>query len=251
MWPVLNKNELSIGQKLRWLRLLARTGYDKRFHSTVEAIYGLIEVDRPVIVDVGANVGNFVKACVAQKDKSSLVLAVEPSFYVFDILAFWARRWSRRKSRVVCRKVALSEGAGRVAINTPVKKSGSLRVGLTYIGTARDASVITESVPSISLDALLDDEGIADVHLVKMDVEGAEGLVIRGAARLFKTVRPIWFVELSEDRAVALGGSAKSLFNKFLKGGYRAFVFDAQYRLLEVFELGSSPDYLFVPKDSK
>ena len=69
----------TIGQKLRWFSLLVRTGHDKRFYLTVKTICGVLKNERPVVVDVGANVGNFVKACADQTPFPCLIVAIEPS----------------------------------------------------------------------------------------------------------------------------------------------------------------------------
>ena len=54
-------------------------------------IFELIPNDRPIVIDVGANVGNFTRSCVKQKKKTSLIIAVEPSHYVFPILELWSK----------------------------------------------------------------------------------------------------------------------------------------------------------------
>lgn len=239
---VLTNSKLSVGQKIRWFSLLMRTGRDRRFFKLVEAIYGVIGEDRPVVVDVGANVGNFVRACIGQKTRAAAVIAVEPSFYVFEILNFWSKFWSGHGTKVRCRKVALGEAPGSISINTPMKKSGSLRVGLAYVGASSHANVLCEAVPIMPLDALLAEEGVEDVHLVKMDVEGAEAMVLSGAAHLFETVRPVWYVEIDDSRAASFGSSAADLFAKFIEGGYRAFVFDENLRRVEVTALGTETD---------
>ena len=55
-------------------------------------------------------------------------------------------------------------------------------------------------MPTISLDDLLDRFG--PPSLVKIDVEGAEVEVLRGATRLLKEVRPVFYLEIgSEEEA--------------------------------------------------
>jgi FkbM family methyltransferase len=87
-----------------------------------------------VIIDVGANVGAnvglFTKAFVAASNKPKLVLAIEPLNYVYSILEIV----TSNLSVVRCRKLALSHQDAEVQLKTPVKKSGSLRVGLSHIG---------------------------------------------------------------------------------------------------------------------
>jgi len=237
----------TIGQKLRWISLLLRTGHDKRFHRTVKTIFGLLDSERPVVVDVGANVGNFVKACADQTPKPCLIIAIEPSAYVFGILSFWARIWGRHGTTIRCHKTALGHQDGMVDLNTPIKKSGSFRVGLASLGTFDDVPVHAETVAMTSLDALLARDGTGMVDLIKVDVEGAEALVLSGADHLFGVVRPVWYMELDERRAGMFGGTAHDIFDRFIKGGYDAYILDDQARLTRVTAMTAASDYLFMP----
>ena len=56
MFSVLAKKEFSITQKIRWLRIFVRAGYDQRFNSIIGMIYDLIPSKTPIIVDRGTNV---------------------------------------------------------------------------------------------------------------------------------------------------------------------------------------------------
>ena len=237
----------TIGQKLRWISLLLRTGHDKRFYSIVRTIFGVIDSDRPVVVDVGANVGNFVKACTAQTLKPRLIVAIEPSAYVFGILSFWARIWERRGITIRCYKTALGQEDGSVDLNTPIKKSGSFRVGLASIGKFDNVPVHAETVAMTSLDELLARDGTDAADLVKVDVEGAEALVLSGADHVFGVVRPVWYIELDERRAGMFSGTARDIFERFTKGGYDAYIVEEQLRLKRVTAMTAASDYLFIP----
>ena len=241
----------TIGQKLRWFSLLVRTGHDKRFYLTVKTICGVLKNERPVVVDVGANVGNFVKACADQTPKPCLIVAIEPSGYVFGILSFWAQIWARRGIIIRCYKTALGYEDGMVDLNTPIKKSGSFRVGLASIGKFDNVPVHAETVAMTSLDALLARDGTDVVDLVKVDVEGAEALVLSGANHLFDVVRPVWYIELDERRAGMFSGSAREIFNRFTRGGYDAYIVDEQVRLVRVTAMATASDYLFIPMERR
>ena len=248
---VLSHSHLSFSQKCRFLGLVLRTLFDKRFFQPVNVILKFLATDKPVVVDVGANVGNFSKAVAKQSKTGCTIIAVEPSFYVYSILAFYARFWSRREIEVRCRKVALGDRIGVTTLHTPIKPSGSLRVGLANILEPSNEHAFSEAVPLKKLDDLLQSEGLESVDLVKMDVEGAELLVLSGAEHLFKDLRPVWFVEVDDDRAIAFGKSANAIFKFFFDGGYRAFVFDEEEQLYEVFSLSASADYLFIHHESE
>ena len=241
--PILSSADYSFGQKIRWLRLLWRTLQDRRLYRVADAILAQSAAKAPVVLDIGANVGAFSRAFVKAGRRPGLVLAFEPSSYVFSILQIV----TRRLHPVQCHKIALSSAAGSVDLQTPIKTSGSLRVGLSYIGAATDSNTLTETVPAQRLDDFLADRQLDSIDVVKMDVEGAEQLVLDGAPDLLKRVRPIWYVEIDESRAQRFGDSAQMLFATFTGNGYKAFHFDDDFNLQPVSGIGAASDYLFLP----
>jgi len=172
-----------------------------------------------------------------------LVLAIEPSNYVFAILKIV----TAKLGRVRCRKLALSHENGEVQLKTPVKKSGSLRVGLSHIGDGDVTTAFVENVQAKRLDDLLTAESITHVDIVKIDVEGAEQHVINGAPNLINKTKPIWFIELVQGRADNFTGSANDIFQQFIGAGYQAFVLNNDYGWDQVTVISDATDYLFVP----
>ena len=206
------------------------------------AIMAKSDAAEPVIIDIGANVGLFTTAFVAAKPPK-LVLAIEPSNYVFSILKIV----TAKLDRVRCRKLALSHESGEVQLKTPVKKSGSLRVGLSHIGDGDEITAFVENVQAKRLDDLLTEESITHVDIVKIDVEGAEQHVINGAPNLINKTKPIWFVELVQGRADNFTGSASDMFQQFIGAGYQAFILNSDYGWDQVTTITDATDYLFVP----
>lgn len=247
VFSLLAKKEFSITQKIRWLRLFVRAGYDQRFNSIVGMIYDFIPSKTPIIVDIGANVGNFTRGCTQQSKKPQIVLAVEPSHYVFPILEFWSKIWSSKNTNIICRKNILSDSSGVSKLHTPIKGSGSLRVGLAYTGEQKHKEVYSEIVQNLRLDDMLLGERISRVDLVKIDVEGAEENVINGAPVMLNEIRPIWYLELDDSRAIPMGNSSQRLFNRMIDAGYKAYLIDADINPIHVLSLQGNDNYLFVP----
>ena len=209
------------------------------------AIMAKSNTAEPVIIDIGANVGLFTKAFMAAARPPKLVLAIEPSNYVFTILKIV----TAKLDSVRCRKLALSHESGEVQLKTPVKKSGSLRVGLSHIGDGDGDEMTTflEAVQAKRLDDLLTAESIPHVDIVKIDVEGAEQHVINGAPNLVNKTKPIWFIELVQGRADNFTGSASDIFQQFIDAGYQAFILNDDYGWDQVTAISDATDYLFVP----
>ena len=242
---VLFNKSYSFGQKIRWLGLLAKTRRNQRMMRLAAAIMAKSDSPEPIIIDIGANVGRFTTAFMAAAKPPKLVLAIEPSNYVFAILKIV----TAKLERVRCRKLALSHESGEVQLKTPVKKSGSLRVGLSHIGDG-DGGEITafvENVQAKRLDDLLTAESITHVDIVKIDVEGAEQYVINGAPNLINKTKPIWFIELVQARADNFTGSASDIFQQFIGAGYQAFILNDDYGWDQVTAISDATDYLFVP----
>ena len=242
---LLNKS-FTLQQKIRWLALLFKTRRNQRMSKLAAAITTKMNGDNPVILDIGANVGLFTKAFMNTQKTPKNIIAIEPSLYVFCILL----NITANMPLVRCRKVALSHETATVELKTPIKKSGSLRVGLSHIGNVDDQKVFVETVVAKRLDDVLNDEQIDQVDIVKLDVDGAEEQVIAGAPNLFYNVRPIWFVELVQGRTDNFSGSAEKIFLNFIAAGYDAFVLNTDYEWDRVNKLNEHTDYLFVPISS-
>ncbi len=239
---LLNKS-FTLQQKIRWIALLLKTRRNNRMSKLAAAITTKTSEENPVILDIGANVGLFTKAFIKAPKTPKSIIAIEPSFYVFSILL----NITAGMPSVRCRKMALSHETATVVLKTPLKKSGSLRVGLSHIGSANDQQVFVETVEAKRLDDVLTDEKVDQVDIVKLDVEGAEEQVIAGAPNLFYNVRPIWFVELVQRRTDNFSGSAEKTFLNFIAADYEAFVLNSNYEWDHVNKLNENTDYLFVP----
>ena len=157
--------------------MLAKTRRNQRLMRLAVAIMAKSNAAQPVVIDIGANVGLFATAFMAAARPLQLVLAIEPSNYVFAIIKIV----TAKLDRVRCRKLALSHESGEVQLKTPIKKSGALRVGLSHIGDYDEMTAAVETVQTKLLDDLLTAVSIPHVDIVKIDVEGAEQHVINGA----------------------------------------------------------------------
>lgn len=151
---------------------------------------GILTSTAPVVVDVGANVGQF-SAAVKAFWPSASIRAFEPDPEVHAVLADNARRLGG----VTTRAVALGVGASSLPLHRHhLSTMSTLRPGLveTY-----DAGR-TVMVPV----ARLDDEtaDLDAVDLLKVDVEGYEVEVLRGARDLLRRARFL-LVEVSLARS--------------------------------------------------
>jgi hypothetical protein len=81
-------------------------------------------------------------------------------------------------------------------------------------------------------------------------VEGAELLVLRGAARTIDESRPLVFCELYDEYCRCYGYSAADVFDFFAGRSYRSMAFDGRaFRPIDRSAYGGAGDVLFVPRE--
>lgn len=147
-------------------------------------------VDRGgVAVDVGANVGNHALFFAAHFAE---VLAFEPHPRTHALLALNASL----RSNVRCFPFALSDRVGTAMLATPPGNAGMASIEKAD-GAAESRGAV--EVPLRRLDDLAELAG-RRVALLKIDVEGHEAAVIRGAQAVLRRDRPaVVFEQLADD----------------------------------------------------
>lgn len=234
----------SFAQKIRWLRLLVHSRSSRLNEDVALDILDKLPSKSPVIFDIGANIGLFIKAFNKSPNKPRAIFAFEPSSYVYSILRLTVARFKN----VRCFKLAFASKNGIATLNMPLKESGSIRVGLSHIGEVSGGSYLKENVETRRLDDFADEMGCVEIDLIKMDVEGAEFEILKGASRILADVRPFWFVELSESEG-RFNNSSIDTFNEFKGFGYAAFYFAGAGRWSFVESYNGETDFLFVPQE--
>lgn len=180
-----------------------------------------------MVLDVGANVGyetdRFLRAF-----PDAVVHAFEPTPATFERL----RAAYDGHPRVRLHAAAVSDAAGVAAfrVDNRVFAGGAnslLEHGDRFLADQAHAAYTTVSVPTVRLDDVCAAAGVGHVDLLKLDVEGAELLALRGAAGLLRSsaidvinteVRSLPDYEgqpLLEDLLEHLGGFGYRLFNLY------------------------------------
>lgn len=137
-----------------------------------------VELVRPgaTVLDVGAHIGYYTLLFSRLAGPHGRVVAFEPSPRNLPVLRWHVARNGCANVRVEAAAVAAETGTARFTADT-----GS--------GTGRLAESGTVEVRTIRLDDFVDASGpMPDV--LKIDVEGAELAVLRGAARVLREARP-------------------------------------------------------------
>jgi FkbM family methyltransferase len=146
------------------------------------------------VLDIGANIGLMTLLLARLTGPSGTVIAWEPNPALFDRLQ-WAVRENGR-SHVAVRNEALGDKPGTLELRVPRHNQGN--GSLTRYRNDLNSDVFNVSVTT--LDASLSQP----VHFIKLDVEGFEPQVLRGATRILRESRPLILIENNGDDRTAL-----------------------------------------------
>ena len=139
----------------------------------------------PVFVDAGANRGDFT-AQLLREFPGCTVHAVEPDP---QLAAALSQRFAGSSVRVW--NVALHEREGTIDLHVHANPGTSsvLRrpAGARRYFARDDRVVATVPVRSMTLDRLAADAAIAQIDFLKLDTQGSEAAILRGAQRLLST----------------------------------------------------------------
>lgn len=150
-----------------------------------------------VVWDVGANVGLFAFAAAGLSGAEGRVLAIEPDPWLSGLLNRSAAVNGKSGCVVEILQAAVGERVGEVMLNIAARGRATNFVAGHVPSTQTGGVRAAVRVNGTTLDALL--AGRAAPTLLKIDVEGAEHAVLRGARQVLGAVRPRILCEVSQE----------------------------------------------------
>jgi FkbM family methyltransferase len=174
-------------------------------------------------IDVGAHIGFFTMHMAAAVRSTGRVYAFEPIDANADLLERSIIE-NDFTDRVFFRRVAVGATSGTAVVTFATETLNSGGAYLLRPGTPPLAGNVARKVPLVALDDL---DLRRPVRVVKLDVEGAEPQVIRGAIRLLQADRPVILSELHPTQLKRASGVTGDEFLALLRAlGYRAQTVD-------------------------
>jgi FkbM family methyltransferase len=185
-----------------------------------------------VVWDVGANMGLFSFAAAGLAGPAGRIFSIEPDTTMTKLLRRSARlNPAAAPIEVIPCAVSDSISLARFKIASRSRTSNALEgFGLNQAGGVREV----ETVLTVTLDWLSEQISLPDV--LKIDVEGAELAVLRGAARLLKIKRPVVIFETTgpnwnEDSRI-FWDLGYTLYDSDLPPAQRTPLSDATFNIL-------------------
>lgn len=168
-----------------------------------DELYALVKKDS-VIFDVGTNVGETLLNFAKLTSPEGHVHGFEPDSINFK------RCMDNVKLNNFTNISINQKGLGNVAgkfslmVDTPSNRGGN-RIAQNVLEKS------TETIEVITLDRYAEENKIRKLDLIKIDVEGFEMNVLKGAIGTLTSLKPILFVELDNNNLIEQKSSAKEL----------------------------------------
>jgi FkbM family methyltransferase len=190
-------------------------------------------------VDVGANWGYFTLLGAGLVGESGRVIAIEPDPRIFPILQ---RNLARNGlTTVIAMQVAASAERGIVLLRGYVEDQGNFGLSRPVLKAAAEDGHF--EVVGEPLDALLDDLGLPTIDLLKVDIEGGEGLALKGLSQSLVRHRiHRILLELHPQQLSELGDSPTKILSGLASIGYRISVVDHSRKGTRLAAYSRGPD---------
>ena len=168
--------------------------------------------DGDSLIDCGANIG-YYSACLSQLHNLKKVLAIEGN-------ETCATRCQVAFTELKLQKVELI----RAILHSDESRSLHIpdlpgQEGLQHLEEAPDG---VAKVRTTTLDNLAREKNI-NPSLIKIDCEGAETEILRGAKELLSKTRPAWLIEVNDDALKKAGTHREELFLVLTEANYKLF----------------------------
>lgn len=139
-------------------------------------------------LDIGSHIGFYTMGLAPGFKR---VIAFEPSKFQYGWLT--RNRALNAYEHVACEHVALGDTKGEATLNVLSYEGGLNTLSVEVASTHHIMDQYTVPVE------VLDDRGLIDVDLIKIDVEGFEIPVLRGARQTIAASRPVILIEVWTD----------------------------------------------------
>jgi FkbM family methyltransferase len=222
--------------RLRFTDGSARQIYFGEYETEETRLINRLARPGMIALDIGANLGYFTLQMARLAGPAGRVHAFEPNPEMFARLQDNVRlNPALDDGRIACHKQALGEADADAEFFCPVAGREGVG-GLKDIQRAPVGKVIRVAVQP--LDDFLAAQRVSRVDFVKMDIEGGELGVLRGASRMLAEQRPVILFEAYEDNTAHYNYRVFDILSYLEQRGY------------EVRQAGLSYNFIATPRGS-
>jgi len=138
--------------------------------------------EKGLVFDIGANSGAFMAAALGAMPDDTRIISFEPARASADLLVQRIEAL-RATDRVRVERIGFSDHEGEATLSAPVEGS-SIATLHTATFELHGRELLKEEIQLSTVDAYCEANGIQRIHYLKVDTEGHEWAVLKGARRM-------------------------------------------------------------------
>lgn len=192
--------------------------YGIGFESSELSLVRQFVEEGDIFLDVGANIGVYTLLASQLVGESGYVHSFEPLPEANELLLANIRL--NRRSNIAMIPAAVGEETGETQIYINAQNA------LSSLGNTNRGRILrSQTVPILTLDSYAKSAGIARANFLKIDVEGFEGHVLRGAVNLVENSSDLIIMsELAHKNFSPLGFSVKDVLDWMRARGFEVWM---------------------------
>lgn len=192
-------------------------------------------------VDAGANCGVYTVAAASIVGTTGLVLAFEPGKEIFYTLRQSIQLNHFDQVRLF--EVGLADKSGTAPLYKHPHGTSSSSLGKISENVKESSSITLRR-----LDDVLSEQKVEIVHCLKMDVEGAEELILQGAVNLFERCKPRVIFEINPPAIEALNLETFGAWQFLEERDYQFFTMDSNGMMTVLVSRPPGANVIALPK---
>lgn len=202
------------------------------FYSKADSSFGVLPYINKgdIIFDIGGNIGQTAMMMAKQAGQDGYVYSFEPFPATYNNFEYNLELNPSIKN-ISPVKIAFGSVPGSLQMYADCEtNSGANRM---LPGSLQAEN--TETVPVTSIDKFMGENAISRLDFIKIDVEGFEMEVLKGAYATLKKYKPRLFVELDDANLKNQGSSAAGVCSYLAELGYTIFIEGTQKKFYPEF----------------
>ncbi len=203
-----------------------------------------------VVIDIGANIGEITLCAAKRVGIDGRVYSFEPMPKLYESLR--KNITSNRFFQVNPIRMGVADKDGVMSIYCADSNfsDGTIHEGLGTLYPMNNRNTPAGKIQVITLDKFFEEAPVDRLDFIKIDVEGAEFDVLKGAEKTITQYKPRLIIEIQQETAGASGSRPEEMLDYLKQLGYEPYTIGRKARLIPLSAANLKPfqNVLFIPK---
>jgi len=176
-----------------------------------------------IVIDIGANIG--AHSFIPYVDNRFTIHAIEPVEQCYDLLNKNKKTLNLSDDLLKTYNLGIMDVESELEITIPNAENIHWNVVSTFghnphRAESYESGVLKQKVKCITLDTFVEQTSINSIDAIKIDVEGAENMVLKGGFKTLQKYKPLLLVEFENQNTLQFGYYKEDIIHTLNEIGY-------------------------------